>query len=371
MKTIGKFFIYFLFITFSLISGASAASENSAGLKKILVVDSYHPQYFWSQETNKGFCAAMLEFGYFDNADQVADFIQGDSVTTSKALFKKVWMDSKRKNSPADINEISLRIYKTANDFAPDLIFLGDDNAANYIGNQFLDSEIPIVFWGVNNSPLKYRLLDSIAKPGHNVTGVYQSGYYLESMQLLKAIVPGIRKFAILSVHNPTGRSHHKAVEVLARKGIIPEELVETVSTTDFEVWKNRVLELQAKVDAFFITHLTGFRDKNGNYVPLEDVLHWYVSNIQIPETSILEEYIKGGMLCGAVDSGFNQGYRAAAIGNDILANGAKPATYSPVTPTRGPLTVNLMRAETLGITLSESMGIEEYIQKTDTRKDR
>lgn len=31
---------------------------------RILVVSSYQREYLWSQETNKGLCAAMLDFGY-------------------------------------------------------------------------------------------------------------------------------------------------------------------------------------------------------------------------------------------------------------------------------------------------------------------
>ena len=152
----------------------------------------------------------MYQFGYFDNQYQIAEFTKNDYVETSKAIIKKLWMDSKRKNSIGEKEEMSIKVYKIARDFEPDLIFLGEDNAAQYIGTKFLDTEIPVVFWGLNNSPIKYDLVDRIDRPGHNVTGVYQSGYYVESLELLKKIVPVVRTFAILSDGTTTGRSQYK-----------------------------------------------------------------------------------------------------------------------------------------------------------------
>lgn len=370
MKILGRIVIYFLFILVCFSSQALGAAGKNTDVKKILVVDSYHRQYHWSQETHFGFCSAMLKLGFFDNQQQVARFTGDDVISTSRAEIKKVWMDTKRKSSTSEIKEASLAIYKMAHEFGPDIIFLGDDNAANFLGNHFLDSAIPVVFWGVNNSPLKYGLVDSIEKPGHNVTGVYQSGYYADSIKFLQTIVPEVKKIAVLSVHTPTGRSHYKAVEHLAHKGNLPFELIETVATTSYEEFQSKALELQGKADAFFLAHLTGFKDELGRFIPLDEVIHWYISNINIPEACVLGHYIEGGILCGATDAGFNQGYQAALIGNDILVNGADPATYSPVTPKRGPLTVNRKRAEMLGITLNDNMGIEEYYESTAVIKD-
>ncbi|MEW6108173.1 MAG: ABC transporter substrate binding protein [Nitrospirota bacterium] len=345
-----------------LISPGYGASTNFHGKKRLLVVDSYHREYIWSQETNEGICAAMLKFGYFDKKEQIAEYIKNDYVETSKVIIKKLWLDAKRKSNKTEKEEISLKIYKIAGEFKPDLILLGDDDAAEYIGKQFLDTEIPVVFWGVNYTPIKYGLVDCMDKPGHNVTGVYQSGYYIESLRLLKAIVPTAKTFAVLADNTPTGRSHYKAIEYLARKGALPLKLVETVSTNDYRSWKSKALELQKKVDVFFIAAYAGLKDKTVNYVQPEEVAKWYIHNISIPEAVGFRPFVKHGMLCAADDSGYNQGYEAVVIANDILAKGANPATYPPRAPKRGPHMVNIQRAKMLGITLTKDMGIEEYI---------
>lgn len=352
-----------LLMSLLLASTGHGAPQQAPKKKKIAVVSSYHREYLWTQETNEGLCEALLSLGYLDNREQITEYTKNDYVETSKVIVKKLWMDSKRKKSTDEKARMTQMISKEIRTFRPDLIFLGDDNAARYIGNQFLGSGIPIVFWGVNNTPVKYGLVDSKDRPGHNVTGVYQTGYYVESIELLKAIAPGVKTFGILADSSTSGRSHKKKVEYLARAGRLPLRLVETASTDNFDAWKRKALELQKKVDAFFLAQYSGLKDKTGDYVSAEDVANWYVTHINIPEAAVQGQFVKQGMLCSADDSGYNQGYEAAVIAHDILAKGAHPATYSPRTPKRGALMVNRQRAKSLGITLTEKMGIERYVE--------
>jgi putative ABC transport system substrate-binding protein len=351
--------------------GASKSKphKNTLIKKRILVVSSYHREYRWSQETHQGFCDAMLKYGYFDSKNQVKKYTKNDYVETKKAIVKKMWMDTKRKKGKQEKVETTARVTKEAKKFKPDFIFLGDDDAAKYIGNQFLDSRIPIVFWGVNNTPVKYGLVDTKERPGHNVTGIYQTGYYKESLLLLKKVVPSVKTFAVLTDDTIAGRSHYKAIEYLARQGALPLKLVETVVTGDYEKFKAKALELQSKVDAFFIAQYSSLRDKSGNYVSAYEIANWYMTHIKIPETAEQGQFVRQGMLCGADDSGYNQGFAAVGVAHDILSKGANPATYATRAPKRGALIVNRQRATMLGIILTKDMGIEEYVEKAAALK--
>jgi len=213
----------------------------------------------------------------------------------------------------------------------------------------------------MNNTPVKYGLVESAQRPGHNVTGVYQPGYYEESLKLLKRIVPSAKTFAVLTDDTSAGRSHCKAIEFLSKQGALPLRLVETMSTGDYEQFKSKVLELQAKVDVFFVAQYSSLLDKTGNYITTDEVTAWYLTNVRIPETTEQGQFVRQGMLCGADDSGYNQAYEAVAVAADIL-RGASPATYSVRAPKRGALMVNRERAKMLGIRLTPQMGIEEYI---------
>jgi len=344
-----------------IVEGALAL-EPQQEKTKIFVVSSYHRKYSWSQQTHQGFCDAMLKFGYFDSEDQITEYTANDFVESSRALIKKVWMDTKRKSTPAQIEEKSEEILRVTRTFDPDFVFLGDDNAANYIGNQFLDTETPVVFWGLNITPLKYGLVETLDKPGHNVTGVYQAGYYAEGMELLKKLVPSAETFAILSIDNVTGRAFYKAIEFLARDGKLPLTLIDTVSVSDFSTWKKRVLQLQKEVDAFFVSPTSGLKDDQGRYVPEKEVSRWYLTHSTIPEVAAARPFVNQGFLCCADDSAYLQGFTAVQIADDILAKGADPATYAPRSPERGALIVNRERAKMLGITLTDDLGTEEYL---------
>jgi ABC-type uncharacterized transport system substrate-binding protein len=354
-----------------LSASAQGGVKKEPPRQRFVVVSSYHREYLWSQETNKGFCDAMLKFGYFDSREQAEAFTKNDFIETPKAVVKKLWMDAKRKKSREDKLLATAQITAVIKEFKPGLIFLGDDDAAQFIGNQFLDTGIPVVFWGINNSPVKYGLVESIERPGHNVTGVYQPGYYAESLNLLKKIVPAARTFAVLTDDTTAGRSHYKAIEYLSKQGGLPLKLVETVVTGDYEQFKGKILDLQTKVDAFFVAQYSSLIDGSGKYVSAHDVTAWYLANVTIPETAEQGQFVRQGMLCGADDSGYNQGYEAVAVAADILAKGANPATYPVRAPKRGALMVNRERAAMLGIRLMPDMGVEEYIEEAEALKHR
>ena len=259
-------------------------------------------------------------------------------------------MDTKRNSSRDQIKQSVARVIRQLDEFEPDILLLGDDNAANYIGNYYIDTETPIVFWGVNGNPLKYDLLESIERPGHNVTGIYQAGYLKESVNLLKQLLPNVNSMAVLSDNSPTGRSKVKELEKYARRGQLPIKLVETVVTNSLETWKAKALELQTKVDAFFILNHNTLKDANGMPVDQMKVGAWYLRNIKKPDMGHEKQFVVEGVLCAVDDSGFKQGYEAMKVAHRILAKGEDPASIAVYAPERGPFVVNLERAEMLGI---------------------
>jgi len=329
---------------------------------KILVISSYHRAYLWSQDTQAGLCQGLLEFGFLEEEQQAAVFTATDRVESRRAVIKKLWMDTKRKHEKKDIVASMTEIMAEIAQFAPDVVLLGDDNAANYIGNQLIDTDTPVVFWGVNGRPLKYGLLDSLERPGHNVTGVYQAGYLEECLAFLKRIVPNVRTMAILSDDSPTGRAKAKQVQRLLRRRDEPIDLVGTVITNSYTEWKQKALDLEAQVDAFFILNHNSLQDGAGNPVDQLTAGAWYLRNIQKPECAHERQFVEEGMLSVCDDSGFNQGYEAAKLAHRILVKGEDPGLIAVRAPKRGPFIVNRQRARMLGIDLTDQMGIEQTV---------
>lgn len=334
--------------------------------KRIFIVSSYHKAYIWSQSTQKGVSAAMRKLGYLENDAQVRQLEETDAVESNRVVIRKEWMDTKRRDSRAEMANATARILKVLREFKPDLVLLGDDNAAKHIGGQLLDSKTPVVFWGINGLPLKYGLVDSMDAPGRNVTGVWQSGYHKESLDLLKRLVPGAKTFAILACDSESSRPNVKMIEQLAQRGNLSLKLVDKVVTNSLDEFKARALELSKRVDAFVVLNHDTMRDAKGNHVDMLEVGRWYLNNIKIPEASHEDQFVLEGMLLTANDSGFNQGFLAFEMADNILEKGLSPARMAVRTPERGPYLVNRQRAKALGIRLDDAMYlIDEVIEKS------
>lgn len=341
---------------------AVPAIADSTRKKRIFVVSSYHREYLWSVSTQQGLGQAMLDYDYLDNAGQAEELAKQDKTESSRAVVHKAWMDTKRRTDQRAIATVTDRIMTQLQAFQPDLVMLGDDNAANYIGNQLFDTDVPAVFWGINGLPLKYGLVDSMDSPGHNITGVWQSGYHGEALGFLKALVPSAQKFAVLACDSVTSRPNVKQVKALAARGSLPLELVDSVVTNSLPEFKSRALELSEKVDAFFVLNHDTLYDEGGAHVDMMSVGRWYLENILKPEASHEDQFVREGLLLTANDSGFNQSYRAFEMAYDILEQGLNPARMRTVTPQRGPLMINRLRAETLDIALDDHKDLIEVI---------
>jgi putative ABC transport system substrate-binding protein len=212
------------------------------------------------------------------------------------------------------------------------------------------------VFWGINGLPLKYGLIQNLDAPGSNITGVWQSGYYKESLELLKRLVPNAKTFAILACDSETTRPSVKMIDQLAKRGALPLKLTESIVTNSFEEFKQRALETAKRVDAFFVLNHDTLRDQRGQYVEMLTVGRWYLQNIRIPEVSNEDQFVYEGMLLTANDSGYNQGFMAFDMAEVILEKGASPARIAVKTPDRGPYLVNRNRAAQLKISLKDAM---------------
>ena len=332
---------------------------------KIFVVSSYHREYLWSQDTNKGLCAALKDFGFIGTDAQVEAFTKDDLLETENLVIQKAWMDTKRKNKKDEIAAATAKIVDEINAFHPDLVFLGDDNAVNFIGAHLVNTQVPVVFWGVDFNPLVYRYLDSMEHPGHNVTGVYQSGYFKESLEILKKLFPDLKTFAVLSDGSETGRAKSKVIAKLAKEGQLPFQLADQVATNSFSEWQDRALELQPRVDAIFVVNHGSLKDDNGASVDSLKAGAWYLANIRKPEASPEKQFVQEGMLLSVDDSGFKQGYEAGRIADLILHQKKSPADIPVITPTRGAVIINRQRAAMLGVNVSSKDFIEEFIDKS------
>lgn len=333
---------------------------------RIAIISSYHPEFLWESETNQGVIDALMEAGYLTSQTEADRFTQEEYFKNDKVILQKWWMDTKRKNSLPEIQKEMTRVITDLELFEPDLVITGDDNATNYIGNYYIDSSTPVVFYGVNGNPMKYGLLDSLEHPGRNITGVYQADYLKECVEFLVSLLPEIKTITILSDDSVSSRAKLKKIWRLGETGQLPVQVIGTIATNNYEEWQQQAIDAAKYTDAFFMLNHNTLKNEAGNPVDNLKIGSWYLQNINKPEISYENHFIVEGMLAAVSDSGVKQGYMATQLGIKIL-EGDDPNTLQVIAPKRGDYVVNLKRAKMLGVyeKISTNQNIEAWVNES------
>jgi putative ABC transport system substrate-binding protein len=216
---------------------------------------------------------------------------------------------------------------------------------------------IPIVM-SVIGDPLGAGIVTNLTHPGGNVTGCSLHSDELEAkrLQLLKEIVPGLSRVAIL--FNPTNHYMPLALQS-ARKGA----QVLHVSLGVYEIYDTTSL------DAAFVT-LTEDRP-DGFLVPADPFLVSQRGRItqfaiehKLPSVYTSREYIEAGGLMGYMPN-YKEVFRLAARYVDKILKGAKPGDLPIEQPRRFHLFINLNTARALGLTVPRRLlaGADEVIE--------
>ena len=216
--------------------------------------------------------------------------------------------------------------------------------------------DIPVVFNGVNGVPEKYLAsprLDSIEKPGHNITGVYQTTYFKQSLDFITQFAPDAKTFAVITDKVTT--SFALLGDLEKQKESLPLEWTDTLVSEKFSEWQAKILEWQDQVDCLFIFSNNAVEDEHGTVMSPASVSAWIDEHSHLPDTTPWAYQVHDGALVSASDSGELQGVHAALLAAEIL-NGADPGTLSIVTPPNGVPALNGKRVEKLNLSIPEEL---------------
>lgn len=207
---------------------------------------------------------------------------------------------------------------------------------------------IPIVM-AVSAFPDKIGLVQSLARPGGNVTGLSNVAPDLNGkrLELLKEIAPKVSRLAVL--WNPASPVEPLGFrELLAAAAVAGVEIrsIEVRSPDDFEAAFAAIASSNADALMAFINPI--------NFKGRHLIGDFALAN-RLP--SILDERIfveAGGLL--SYGPSFIDLYRRAAVYVDKILKGAKPADLPVEQPTRFELVINLKTAKALGLTIAPSV---------------
>lgn len=207
---------------------------------------------------------------------------------------------------------------------------------------------VPVVAFGTGD-PVGTGLVDSLARPGGNITGISDVAAELtpKRMELLKEIAPDLRRVAMLWNAGDNGMTlRYRASEAGAKAlgiGVQPHGVREPA---DFD----RAFAAMSREmpDAIFLVAdpLT-----TGNRKRVFD----FAAEHRLPAMYEFDFFVRdGGLMSYAADPD-EIFVRVAALLDRIL-KGTKPAELPFEQPTRFRLVINLKTAKALGLTIPESM---------------
>jgi len=212
---------------------------------------------------------------------------------------------------------------------------------------------IPIVLAAAGD-PVGTGLVASLAKPGGNVTGLSNLSRDLTAkrLQLLKEIVPGLSRVAVLwNAANIVAALHIPETEAAARTLGLQVQSLEVRSPDDFE---NALLErkvLRAAISEggalFLVDDPLVMRYRQ----PIAD----FAIRNRLPSTAIYKNFAEAGGLM-TFGASLPDLFRRAAIFVDKIFKGAKPADLPVEQPTKFELVINLRTAKALGLTIPQSV---------------
>ena len=205
---------------------------------------------------------------------------------------------------------------------------------------------VPIVMLGPGSDPVEAGFVESLARPGGNVTGLTNLGRELggKRLELLKEAVPKVARVAVL--YDPAFRpSVIEVKEVLpaaARALELTIQPWEVRGTDDFE----RVFAALSKQRPDGLYHGGGpLMATNGKRIA------GFALKSRLPSTYVNREYVDaGGLMSYGAD--LADTYRRVASYVDKILKGANPADLPVERPKKFELVINLKTAKQIGLTI-------------------
>ena len=259
------------------------------------------------------------------------------------------WTEGKQERLPGLLAELVALAPDVLVTFGPRVAILAKDATTT----------IPVVALAVDD-PVVAGLAVSHARPGRNITGLSGAfqGILEKRLQLMKAIVPAARRFAVLSNPFSYGRA----------------ELEKYLHEQNFEgVLGVQVLVLDARgPDDFDAAFATMARERVDAVAVLADAMFWthrarlgeLCTKHRLPSVWGGTGYLDAGGLV-SYQGDFAAMARRSASFIDKILKGTKPGDIPFEQATKLELVVNLKAAKALGLTIPRSVlvGADEVIE--------
>ena len=203
---------------------------------------------------------------------------------------------------------------------------------------------IPIVFFRVSD-PVPLGLVDSLSRPGGNVTGFTEISEVLvgKRLELFKETVPKLSRVAVLwNPQNPGNAQQWKESQLPARELGLQLHSMEVSSADKYEGAFKEAVKARSSALAVAQDALAG-----SNLKLIADLAIKHRLPASYPRGEFVDN---GGLMSYGPDP--DESFKRVASMIDKILKGAKPADLPVEQPTKFELAINLKTAKQIGLTI-------------------
>lgn len=319
---------------------ASAAFPSSAWAEKprknVLVLNSYHDGYAWSDEILRGMR------GFFAQSQFLVD-------------LQIEYMDTKRFATPERARALFEFYREKFKDSEFDLVIANDDFAYNFVleYQDRLFPGLPVVFCGVND-------FDPAKLAGRqNITGLVENVDFEATLRLAARLHPEADHMVVIGDRSVTG---------MAIQGQLRKVAPRLAGILQFEYWDDLPLStmlerLHALPKNTLVFVIPMYLEHEGKLYAADEVLEIISDDVALPVYSCWRFLLNHGSVGGKLHSGVDHGRIAASLALRILS-GASPTSIPVVERFDDPYAFDYKVLEKLKISMKQLPAGAEIINE-------
>ncbi len=272
------------------------AIQNMPEPKNVLLINSYHPGYKWS--------------------DSIITGIQNEFELNNSIILNIEYLDSRNQSDDKYRNLIKELIKHKMHKMKFDLIIALDEEALNFIAEneKTIFRELPVVFCSINASNFNQ------IKNKKNITGVYENAAIDENLKLIRLLHPKSKHVKIITDISEAGSATINEINtaINASKLNFSYEIIDYIPK---EVLLRKIKQVEPDTVLLY-TFFTP--DSTGQTFKYNESLELLTSFNDVPVYGTWDYNIGLGIIGGYLVSGVNQGKTIAKMSLNIL-NGTSP----------------------------------------------
>src|SRR6516162_9326009 len=221
-------------------------------------------------------------------------------------------------------------------------------SSATALAAKAATTTIPIVF-SIGLDPVQLGLVDSLSRPGGNITGVNSMSNELvaKRLGLLHELLPTATRLGVLvNPQNPTTESLKKDVEAAATA--IGPQIEFFTASTGAEIDTAFASLVQKRADALVVHPDNLFINRRVQLITL-------AARHAVPVIYALRPDAEAGGLM-SYGTKLADAHRQAGVYTGRILKGAKPTDLPVVQPTKFEFVINLQTAKTIGLTVPPTL---------------